>query len=189
MESQGLGPPKGNMKGSSFILTLEWNPVLFLTFQLQTDWPRFLGFLLAIIEAHGYVYIVNDMQRVSSNDKTDMITTASLQLKSSKSSLMTRLDFTPKLICRNYPSYSPLEDPDPETPWPADHIKPDISPDHSSVSMKEQPYKGLNSQYCRVPARRGLQQTARALTRHGARDTLVRSQVDQTYSCKRSDTR
>ena len=27
--------------------------------------------------------------------------------------------------------------------------------------------------YCRVPARRGLQQTARAPTRHGARDTLT----------------
>ncbi len=27
----------------------------------------------------------------------------------------------------------------------------------------------------------GLQQTARAATRHGARDPLVRPQVDQTY--------
>ncbi len=35
--------------------------------------------------------------------------------------------------------------------------------------------------YCRVPARRGLQRTARAATRHGARDPLVRPQVDQTY--------
>ena len=33
--------------------------------------------------------------------------------------------------------------------------------------------------YCRVPARRGLQQTAWAATRHGARDPLVRPQVDQ----------
>ncbi len=33
--------------------------------------------------------------------------------------------------------------------------------------------------YCRVPARRGLQQTARAATRHGARDPLVCPQVDQ----------
>ncbi len=31
---------------------------------------------------------------------------------------------------------------------------------------------------CRVPARRGLQRTARAVTRHGARDPLVRPQVD-----------
>ncbi len=31
--------------------------------------------------------------------------------------------------------------------------------------------------YCRVPAR--LQQTARAATRHGARDPLVRPQVDK----------
>ncbi len=31
---------------------------------------------------------------------------------------------------------------------------------------------------CRVPARRGLQQTARAATRHMARDPLVRPQVD-----------
>ncbi len=35
--------------------------------------------------------------------------------------------------------------------------------------------------YCRMPARRGLQQTTRAATRHGARDPLVRPQVDQTY--------
>ncbi len=35
--------------------------------------------------------------------------------------------------------------------------------------------------YCRVPARRGLQQTAWAATKHGARDPLVRPQVDQTY--------
>ncbi len=35
--------------------------------------------------------------------------------------------------------------------------------------------------YCRVPARRGLQQTTRAATRHGARDPLVGPQVDQTY--------
>ncbi len=34
---------------------------------------------------------------------------------------------------------------------------------------------------CHVPARRGLQQTAWAATRHGARDPLVRPQVDQTY--------
>ena len=34
---------------------------------------------------------------------------------------------------------------------------------------------------CRVPARRGLQQTARAGTRHGARNPLVCPQVDQTY--------
>ncbi len=33
--------------------------------------------------------------------------------------------------------------------------------------------------YCRLPARRGLQRTARAATRHGARDPLVRPQVDQ----------
>ncbi len=33
--------------------------------------------------------------------------------------------------------------------------------------------------YCRVPARQGLQRTARAATRHGARDPLVRPQVDQ----------
>ncbi len=33
--------------------------------------------------------------------------------------------------------------------------------------------------YCRVLARRGLQRTARAATRHGARDPLVRPQVDQ----------
>ena len=32
--------------------------------------------------------------------------------------------------------------------------------------------------YCRVPARRGLQRTTRAATRHGARDPLVRPQVD-----------
>ncbi len=31
--------------------------------------------------------------------------------------------------------------------------------------------------YCRVPARRGLQQTARAATRHGARDPLVRPHI------------
>ncbi len=36
--------------------------------------------------------------------------------------------------------------------------------------------------YCRVPARRGLQRTARAATRHGARDPLGRPHVDQTYS-------
>ncbi len=35
--------------------------------------------------------------------------------------------------------------------------------------------------YCRVPARRGLQRTAQAATRHGARDPLVCPQVDQTY--------
>ncbi len=40
--------------------------------------------------------------------------------------------------------------------------------------------------YCLVPARRGLQQTARAATRHGARDPLVRPQVDQTYSWDKS---
>ncbi len=34
--------------------------------------------------------------------------------------------------------------------------------------------------YCRVPARRGLQRTTRAATRHGARDPLVHPQVDQT---------
>ncbi len=34
------------------------------------------------------------------------------------------------------------------------------------------------SKYFRVPARRGLQWTARAATRHGARDPLVRPQVD-----------
>ena len=34
--------------------------------------------------------------------------------------------------------------------------------------------------YCRVPARQGLQRTARAATRHRARDPLVRPQVDQT---------
>ncbi len=33
--------------------------------------------------------------------------------------------------------------------------------------------------YCRVPARRGLQRTAWAATRHGARDPLVRPQVEQ----------
>ena len=33
--------------------------------------------------------------------------------------------------------------------------------------------------YCRMPARRGLQQTAQAATRHGARDPLVRPQVDK----------
>ena len=38
-----------------------------------------------------------------------------------------------------------------------------------------------NAIYCRVPARRGLQRTAQAATRHGARDPLVRPQVDQTY--------
>ena len=32
--------------------------------------------------------------------------------------------------------------------------------------------------YCRVPARRGLQRTARAVTRHRGRDPLVRPQVD-----------
>ena len=35
--------------------------------------------------------------------------------------------------------------------------------------------------YCRMPVRRGLQRTARAATRHGARDPLVCPQVDQTY--------
>ena len=35
--------------------------------------------------------------------------------------------------------------------------------------------------YCRVPAGRRLQRTARAATRHGTRDPLVRPQVDQTY--------
>ncbi len=32
-----------------------------------------------------------------------------------------------------------------------------------------------------MPARRGLQRTARAATRHGARDPLVRPQVDQNF--------
>ncbi len=40
---------------------------------------------------------------------------------------------------------------------------------------------GVDNIYCRVPARRGLQRTARAATRLGARDPLVRPQVDQTY--------
>ncbi len=38
--------------------------------------------------------------------------------------------------------------------------------------------------YCCVPARRGLQRTARAATRHVDRDPLVRPQVDQTYISK-----
>ena len=42
-------------------------------------------------------------------------------------------------------------------------------------------YNVLQFLYCRVPARRGLQRTARAATRHRARDPLVRPQVDQTY--------
>ncbi len=32
-----------------------------------------------------------------------------------------------------------------------------------------------------MPARRGLQQTAQAATRHRAKDPLVHPQVDQTY--------
>ncbi len=43
------------------------------------------------------------------------------------------------------------------------------------------PCQSTMRQYCRVPARRGLKRTARAATRHGARDPLVRPQVDQTY--------
>ncbi len=35
----------------------------------QSEAMKFLGFLLAIVEAHCYVYIVNDMQRPRANEK------------------------------------------------------------------------------------------------------------------------
>ncbi len=64
-----------------------------------------------------------------------------------------------------------------KTTWPCMvwHIacKTEIPP-HKTVCISD-----TISLYCRVPARRGLQQTARATTRHRARDPLVRLQVDQ----------
>ncbi len=41
--------------------------------------PRFLGFLLAIVEAHGYVYIVNDMQRPRANEKSGFHSSVSMK--------------------------------------------------------------------------------------------------------------
>ncbi len=43
------------------------------------DWPRFLGFLLAIVEAHGYVYIVNDMHRLRANEKSGFHSSVSMK--------------------------------------------------------------------------------------------------------------
>ena len=51
----------------------------------------------------------------------------------------------------------------------------------SQGGLLETPHRWHATIYCRVPARRGLQRTAQAATRHGARDPLVRPQVDQTY--------
>ena len=48
-------------------------------FWLLIGYHRFLGFLLAIIDAHGYVYIVNDMQRPRTNEKSGFHSTVSMK--------------------------------------------------------------------------------------------------------------
>ncbi len=60
----------------------------------QSDWPRFLGFLLAIVEAHGYVYIVNDVQRPRANEKSGFHSSVSM-------------NELPQLVWRNYPPAKP----------------------------------------------------------------------------------